>query len=100
MTITHTASGNSILLIKIGSSTLTLAGDPNQLLIARLCDDLHALRAMGMRPVLVTSGAVQLGRCENESNAGATATIACRAAIGQIRLVAAFSEHLSVPLPS
>ncbi|WP_184055899.1 hypothetical protein [Paraburkholderia sp. MM5384-R2] len=95
MNTTHTTPGNTIVVVKLGSSTLTCAGDPNHALIGQLCDDLQELRAIGMHPVLVTSGAVQLGQCNVQSGTGVTTTYACQAAVGQIRLVAAFSEHLS-----
>ncbi|MEJ8825344.1 hypothetical protein WKW80_25530 [Variovorax humicola] len=95
MNTNNTAAVHSKVIIKLGSSTLTCAGNPNHTLIARLCEDLNALRTMGLHPVLVTSGAVQLGRCDIQPNSDAAITRACRAAIGQIRLVAAFSEHLS-----
>jgi len=83
------------IVIKLGSSTLTEAGQPNHALIAGLCDDLHALRLQNLSPVLVTSGAVQLGCSASTQDGGSARTRAGRAAIGQIRLVAAFSEHLS-----
>ena len=69
------------IVIKLGSSTLTEAGQPNHALIAGLCDDLHALRLQNLSPVLVTSGAVQLGCSASTQDGGSARTRAGRAAI-------------------
>ncbi|WP_070107392.1 amino acid kinase family protein [Burkholderia plantarii] len=86
----------SSVVIKLGTSTLTQANRPNLGLIAALCTELRSLRARGLRPVVTTSGAVQLGVARGGgAPGGAALPRAGLAAIGQLHLMAAFAQCLA-----
>ncbi len=83
------------VVIKLGTSTLTCGDHPNLDLIAAFCEELKQLRERGFNPVVVTSGAVQLGIPSCAFNCGAPVTRAGFAAVGQVRLMTAFAECLA-----
>ncbi|MEQ5842444.1 hypothetical protein BWP39_23550 [Paraburkholderia acidicola] len=83
------------IVIKLGSSTLTSGGHPNRAVIAALCDELKQLRERGQYPIVVTSGAVQLGVPVRRTDCCVSATREGFAAVGQIRLMSAFADCLS-----
>ncbi|MDA0574069.1 hypothetical protein [Burkholderia gladioli] len=74
------------VVIKLGTSTLTKAHHPNMELINALCKELKHLCSRGLRPIVTTSGAIHLGE--------ASLPRAGRAAVGQLRLMAAFARCL------
>lgn len=86
------------VVIKVGSSLLVESGtgQVNRAWLETLADDVHRLRARGQEVVLVSSGAIALGRRQlglapgklklEESQAAA--------AVGQIRLAHAWKEEL------
>jgi glutamate 5-kinase len=55
------ARGHRVVL-KIGTSSLVTAGRLDEAKLDRLCDTVHRGVAAGLRPVLVTSGAIAIGR--------------------------------------
>jgi glutamate 5-kinase len=80
------------IVIKLGTSTLTCGGHPNLDLIATFCEELKQLRERGINPVVVTSGAVELGIAARPLDCGTSVTRAGFAAVGQVRLMTAFAE--------
>jgi|GEM_PF-2877577 len=83
------------IVIKLGTSTLTYGCHPNLDLIVAFCEELKALREPGFNPLVVTSGAVQLGIPTGPLDCGASVKRAGFAAVGQVRLMNAFAECLA-----
>ncbi|MEZ5258663.1 MAG: glutamate 5-kinase [Ilumatobacteraceae bacterium] len=86
------------LVVKIGTSSLTdERGVIDDAVIARLCDQIAAVRAAGHEVVLVTSGAVSagvsaLGLAERPSD---LPTLQALAALGQPRLMERYSAQFA-----
>jgi glutamate 5-kinase len=78
------------VVVKIGTSSLVDGGRLNQAKLDRLCQLVHSGLASGLRPVLVTSGAIALGRTRHPALAVA-GEVAQRVAgaLGQSRLYGA-----------
>jgi len=86
------------LVVKIGSSLLvTKHGEINRPWLDALCDDLAACRARGQEIIVVTSGAVAVGRRHLALAEGALRLDEkqAAAATGQIRLAHAYQEALA-----
>src|SRR5215470_2008661 len=88
------------IVVKVGSALLVDAqeGTPNRGWLAALAEDVAALRARGQEVLLVSSGAIALGR----RHLGLTSTRLkleekqAAAAVGQIRLAHAWTEALEL----
>ncbi|KAA2261396.1 glutamate 5-kinase [Solihabitans fulvus] len=84
-----TARGDRVVL-KIGTSSLVTEGRLDQAKLDRLCDTVHRGVAAGLSPVLVTSGAIAIGRTRHPALASAGPVgQQVAAALGQSRLYAA-----------
>lgn len=87
-------------VVKIGTSSLTSpTGEIDRGAIAKLCGEVAASRAAGHEIVVVTSGAIAaglpvLGFAEGERPKEAEVLQAV-SAVGQIRLMATYQEHLA-----
>jgi glutamate 5-kinase len=85
------------VVVKIGSSSVTAAdGDVDTAAIARLCDEVVALREAGLQVIVVTSGAISsgwqaMGRGPRPSD---LATLQAVAAVGQHRLMRVYADAL------
>ncbi|GHT22709.1 glutamate 5-kinase [Bacteroidia bacterium] len=83
------------ITLKIGSNVLTLPdGHPNEPRIARLVEQVVALRKSGVEVLLISSGAVASGRKLINAPKGSDA-VSCRqlwAAVGQVYLIRLYSE--------
>jgi len=102
---THPSSALPLLrarriVVKVGSALLVDAqeGTPNRGWLAALAEDVAALRARGQEVLLVSSGAIALGRRQ----LGLTSTRLkleekqAAAAVGQIRLAHAWKDALEL----
>ncbi|MCX7357744.1 MAG: glutamate 5-kinase [Alphaproteobacteria bacterium] len=85
------------LVIKIGSALLVDSeGDPARTWLAALADDVAALRANGKQVVIVSSGAIALGRrALGLQRSSVLAEKQAAAAAGQARLMGAYEEAFS-----
>jgi glutamate 5-kinase len=86
------------LVIKIGSSLLvTEHGEINRLWLDALCDDVAVCRARGQEVIVVTSGAIAVGRRDLALSDGPLRLDEkqAAAATGQIRLAHAYQETLA-----
>lgn len=91
------------IVIKIGSALVTdeATGDVRRDWLAALCDDVLRLKALGKEVVLVSSGAIALGRktagIETSKRPGGISLDLkqAAAAIGQIALSGAYSKYFS-----
>ena len=85
-------------VVKVGSALLVerSSGRVNRTWLESLADDVHALRKRGQEVVLVSSGAIALGRRELGLSAGRVRLEESQAAaaVGQIRLAHAWKEVL------
>jgi glutamate 5-kinase len=83
------ATGDRVV-VKIGTSSLVDGGRLNQAKLDRLCETIHSGLVSGLRPVLVTSGAIALGRTRHPA-LGSADEVAQRVAgtLGQSRLYGA-----------
>ncbi len=88
-----------LIVVKIGSALLvdSATGVLNEAWLASLIDDIAALRAEGKQVVLVSSGAIALGRHALRRPAGALKLEESQAAaaVGQIDLAHAYRQMLS-----
>ena len=88
-----------LIVVKIGSALLvdSATGVLNEAWLASLIDDIAALRAEGKQVVLVSSGAIALGRHALQRPAGALKLEESQAAaaVGQIDLAHAYRQMLS-----
>lgn len=84
------------IVVKTGSALMAEAGRPRHVWLASLAADIAACRARGQEVILVSSGAVALGR-SGLGAAGATRLDQkqAAAAIGQPRLMAALADAFS-----
>lgn len=82
------------VVVKIGSSLLLARGRLRRAWLARLAEDAAALQASGRGLLLVTSGAVGLGRKTFGTPRGLAERQAA-AAVGQVRLAEAFRRALA-----
>jgi len=82
------------IVVKVGSALLISNGQVNRAWITTLVEDLLSLRARGQEVVLVSSGAIALGRRELELPAGPLALPQSQAAaaVGQIALAHIYKE--------
>lgn len=81
------------IVIKTGSALIAKGGEARQEWIVRLAADIHALRARGQEVILVTSGAIALGRdALGPEKPRLLEEKQAAAALGQPRLMAALSE--------
>lgn len=82
------------ILVKIGSSSLSLAEGLNYRVIERLCDDIAMLKDEGKEFAIVSSGAVASGRAITKGCASSEALSRKQAlaAIGQGSLIKAYSD--------
>ena len=84
------------VVAKIGSSSITdEQGVIDRAALAKLCDEIAALRAFGHRVVLVTSGAIAAGLPAlgmTRAQARDTATLQAISAVGQSRLMRVYDE--------
>ncbi len=85
------------LVVKIGSALLVDAGGLRGAWLRALCDDVAKARARGTDVVLVSSGAIALGRLVLELPPGPLRVEQSQAAaaVGQIRLARAYEEALA-----
>jgi len=87
------------VVVKVGSSLLVDAatGALNRDWLKSLCDDIAALKATGTEVILVSSGAVALGRRALKLKKGALRLEESQAAaaVGQVRLAQAYAEMLA-----
>ncbi|MFC0542639.1 glutamate 5-kinase [Kutzneria chonburiensis] len=82
-------SGDRVVL-KIGTSSLVTDGRLDPAKLDRLCDTVHRGVIAGLSPVLVTSGAIAIGRTRHPALAAAgTVVQQVAAALGQSRLYSA-----------
>jgi glutamate 5-kinase len=80
----------SRVVIKIGTSSLVTGGELDQVKVDALCETVAAGISAGLAPVLVTSGAIAIGRTRYDALAEATpAARQAAAALGQGLLYAA-----------
>jgi glutamate 5-kinase len=78
------------VVLKIGTSSLVTAGRIDYGKLDRLCESVHRGLLDGLRPILVTSGAIAIGRTRHPALAGAAAAAQqVAAALGQSRLYSA-----------
>ena len=88
-----------LIVVKIGSALLvdSATGVLNEAWLASLIDDIAALKAQGKQVVLVSSGAIALGRHALRLPAGALKLEESQAAaaVGQIDLAHAYRQMLS-----
>jgi len=103
MTATAAAGGSRLaaarrVVVKVGSALLVekSTGSVNRAWLESLADDIGALRIRGQEVVLVSSGAIALGRRELKLLAGRLKLEESQAAaaVGQIRLAHAWKEVL------
>jgi glutamate 5-kinase len=103
MTLAAAAGGSRLaaarrVVVKVGSALLVegSTGRPNRAWLESLAEDIAALRARGQEVVLVSSGAIALGRRELGLAAGRLRLEESQAAaaVGQIRLAHAWKEVL------
>jgi len=103
MTATAAAGGSRLaaarrVVVKVGSALLVekSTGSVNRAWLESLADDIAALRIRGQEVVLVSSGAIALGRRELKLLAGRLKLEESQAAaaVGQIRLAHAWKEVL------
>jgi glutamate 5-kinase len=90
-------SGAKRVIVKIGSSTLVSpAGEVNRAWLGGLATDIAELRARGADVIVVSSGAIALGRRRLKLGKGALKLEAAQAAaaVGQIALAQAWTEAL------
>jgi len=82
------------IVVKVGSALLIHNGQPNRTWLESLVDDLLRLRARGQEVVLVSSGAIALGRRELKLPSGPLALphAQAAAAVGQIALAHIYKE--------
>ena len=83
------------IVLKIGSSLLVdRDGQLREAWLSRLADDIAALRAAGKEVIVVSSGAIALGRASLELAAGVLKLDAAQAsaAVGQIELARAYRD--------
>jgi glutamate 5-kinase len=86
------------IVVKIGSSTLVSPeGEPQRVWLNRLCGDIAALKAGGAELIVVSSGAIALGRRRLKLPKGALKLEEAQAAasVGQIALAQAWTEALA-----
>ena len=85
------------LVVKIGSALLVGPDGLRAAWLRALCDDVAAARARGTDVVLVSSGAIALGRQVLELPPGSLRVEQSQAAaaVGQIRLARAYEEALA-----
>ncbi len=86
------------LVIKVGSALLIDAGEPRAAWLASLVQDIAALRADGVRVVLVSSGAIALGAARLKLARGGRGSLAdaqAAASVGQIALAGLWSQALA-----
>lgn len=85
------------LVVKIGSALLVDSeGNPARTWLAALADDVAALRAQGKQVVIVSSGAIALGRrALGLQRSSVLAEKQAAAAAGQARLMGAYEEAFS-----
>lgn len=85
------------LVIKIGSALLVdREGNPDRVWLAALADDIAALRDRGKQVVIVSSGAIALGRrALGLQRSSVLAEKQAAAAAGQARLMGAYEEAFS-----
>ena len=85
------------VVVKLGSQTLTHSqGGLDEAALSRICNDIIRLWKSGLQVVLVSSGAIQVGRgiipgLEDQTMAGRQAL----SAVGQPALISAYREQLS-----
>ena len=84
------------IVVKTGSALIAEAGAPRREWLANLAADIAALRQRGKEVILVSSGAVALGRAAlGAPYQGRLEQKQAAAAIGQPRLMAALGDALS-----
>ena len=87
-------AGYQRIVIKIGSNVLTQAdGLPDQARIAKLVEQIAAIKRQGIEVILVSSGAVASGRSliKVAEKADAVAARQLLASIGQVKLINTYS---------
>jgi len=86
-----------VVVVKAGTSSVVTAGRPDPGKLDRLCDGVHQAIRAGLAPVLVTSGAIAVGRARHAGClAGAgQAAHQVAAALGQGDLYAALQERFA-----
>lgn len=92
------SGATDIVVVKIGSSTLVDAqGAPDRAFIADLCEQVVALRAMGKKVVVVSSGAAAAGmeRLGFEKRPSDMPSLQACAACGQAALTEVYAEVLA-----
>ncbi len=93
------ASGGQLVVVKIGTSSLTDArGVIQTATIEKLCDEVAVLRARGDKVVVVTSGAIAAGLPllgMGEARPTEMAVLQAVAAVGQAHLVGFYNAALS-----
>ncbi|MTH63488.1 glutamate 5-kinase [Paracoccus sp. DK608] len=96
-TVTPDLARAQRLVVKIGSALLVDAQGLRAEWLRALCDDVAAARARGTDVVLVSSGAIALGRKVLDLPAGPLRVEQSQAAaaVGQIRLARAYEEALA-----
>ncbi|MDR1671871.1 MAG: glutamate 5-kinase [Bacteroidales bacterium] len=84
------------ITLKVGSNVLTLPdGHPNEAHIAKLVEQIVALRSNGTEVLLVSSGAIASGRKVISAPKCGDDAVSCRqlwAAVGQVYLIRLYSE--------
>jgi glutamate 5-kinase len=87
------------LVVKIGSSTVTTsAGETDEAVVGRLCDEIAGLRRDGHQVVVVTSGAIAAGWSalgRGGSRPTDPAVLQAVSAVGQHRLMRTWQDGLS-----
>ena len=89
-------SGAKLIVVKVGSALLVdgASGELRREWLASLCADVAALKQDGMRMILVSSGAIALGRRALGLKPGALRLEESQAAaaVGQVRLAEAYAD--------
>jgi len=91
-------SNNKIIVIKIGSSTLTAKGKINKPWFKSFVKDVVRLKKQGKQVIIVTSGAIALGRKYLNINQNSEVSLKEKqalASIGQVDLILAYKEFFS-----
>ena len=98
MTMSRGLSAGDIVVVKVGSSSLVREdGKADDAAIERLCDAVARLHARGIRPIIVSSGAVacgveRLGLSERPTD---IALLQACSAAGQASLTERYAAHLA-----
>jgi glutamate 5-kinase len=91
-------SDSLLVVVKIGSSSVTSNGAVSSAALSKLCAETASLRSLGHRVVIVTSGAIAAGRPAlgiDDGDQPSDDTLRAASAVGQISLMRAYQASLA-----